>query len=141
MWRWLNACLFMPSSPAAKLPHERLELVQTTAALPVASLWAALPLAHTSVRCSIISCLDPWQSIQEESGFCILYHPLEALLQVQARHGTAGHNVPFVCLDSVESQSLYAVSIGPPTSLSIPSRRPPCVSRPRSSSPARRSCF
>ena len=87
-----------------------------------------------------MSCLDPWQSIQEESGFRILYHPLEALLQVQARHGTARHNVPFVCLDGVESQSLYAVSIGPPTSLNMPSRRPPRVFRPRSWSRARRSC-
>lgn len=82
-------------------------------------------------------------SIQEQARLCILHHPLQPLLQVHSRHGTAGHNVPFVCLDGVESQSLYAaVSIGPPTRLNIfLSPHPPRESRLPSWTPAHRSCF
>ena len=72
-----------------QLQHERLELVQTTAALSVASLWAASPLAHTSVGCSIISCLDThgnqyrkslaFASCTTHSRPCCKFRPVMAL--------------------------------------------------------------
>lgn len=50
-------------------------------------------------------------SIQEQPLLGISNHPVQPLLQVHARHGAAGHDVPFVCADGVESQALAAVSI------------------------------
>jgi hypothetical protein len=58
-------------------------------------------------------------SIQEQSGFGVLYHPFQPFWQIQASHGAACHDVPFVCADGVELQALcpLAPPIGPTTGL------------------------
>ena len=45
-------------------------------------------------------------SVQEKPIFSILYHPLQAFVQVESSHGRARHDLPFVCLYTVELQSL-----------------------------------
>ena len=48
----------------------------------------------------------PVPSVQKQSCFGVLHHPLQPLVQPHPRHRTARHDVPFVRSDAVESQSL-----------------------------------
>jgi hypothetical protein len=114
------------ASMAVCLCYQRSSCGQLTPA-PQLGGWNLSFDYRCTTRIEPLGCLAPCNpdacrhaSIQEESSLCILYHPLKTFLQVHSRHSTAGHNVPFVCLDGVESQSLYAtVSIGPPTKLNM----------------------
>lgn len=45
-------------------------------------------------------------SVKEQTIFSILDYPLQAFLQVESSHGRARHDLPFVCLYTVELQSL-----------------------------------
>lgn len=51
--------------------------------------------------CNALLTAQAQPSIQKKSCFCVVYHPLQALLQIHARHGTAGHDGPLVSLDRV----------------------------------------
>lgn len=161
----LGACLFMLRTYqrrgcVARSTVQRLDLVQTNTAAPntriypwgCAALCCPLPVR---VRCRIQSvpvCLTrnttlaPTHdaSIQEQAGFGVLDHPLEPLAQVHSRHGTARHDVPLVCLDGIQLQTLCAVStIGLPTTLNSflsPKPNAPRGSRPRSWTRRRRFC-
>lgn len=114
------------ASMAVCLCYQRSSCGQLTPA-PQLGGWNLSFDYRCTTRIEPLGCLAPCNpdacrhaSIQEESSLCIPYHPLKTFLQVHSRHSTAGHNVPFVCLDGVESQSLYAtVSIGPPTKLNM----------------------
>jgi hypothetical protein len=53
----------------------------------------------------------PNTSVQEKPCFCILYYPLQTLLQVHPRHRTAGHDGPFVCFDQVQLKPLNSASV------------------------------
>jgi len=86
-------------------------------------------------------------SEQKQARLCVLHHPLQALVQIHSRHGAAGHDLPLVRLDGVQ---LEALCHRQPLYSSVPElsawQRAGWDSnllsalRPRSWSPARRSC-
>lgn len=85
-------------------------------------------------------------SVQEQALTCVLDHPLQALAEIQAGHGTAGHDGPLVRPDGVEPEPLcVVVIIGPATRLPRPVHsfivHSPRAPRPRSWPRPRRFCF
>lgn len=80
-------------------------------------------------------------SIQEQPCLCVLYYPLEPLLQVHTRHRTAGHDGPLVCFDRVQLEALCGVNIGLATRPEPQvSRYSPVESHPQSSHHSHRFC-
>ena len=45
-------------------------------------------------------------SVPKESVLCILYHPSQAMPEVEAGHGATGHNGPTMGLDGIQLQAL-----------------------------------
>ena len=46
------------------------------------------------------------RSVQEKPVLCVLNYPLKAFPEVISSHCTASDNCPFMCLDSIQLQSL-----------------------------------
>lgn len=110
-------CLFM--LPIAETPDPQSSVGPCQAALLYRfppSLAAGCPL-HPVGRTST--------SIQKQSCFGILYYPFQPFLQIQTCHRAARHDVPFVCLDGLESQSLQPLDKIGPTTTHHPGRRSP----------------
>jgi hypothetical protein len=97
-----------------------LPIVETPA--PQASSCAT---GFSPARCPLHPCRARRLSIQKQSCFGILYHPLESLLQVQTCHRTARHDVPFMRLDRVETQSLCPGYHWPDNKTQHPGQRSP----------------
>jgi hypothetical protein len=68
---------------------------------PIALFYFGLLLARVA-PCSHATAVPNPPSVQKEPFFRISYYPLQALLQIQASHGAACHNGPFVCFDLVK---------------------------------------
>lgn len=47
--------------------------------------------------------------VQEQPVLRILYHPVQALVQILACHGTAWENDPFMRLDQVQLEALASI--------------------------------
>jgi hypothetical protein len=89
-------------------------------------------LRYPRYRFSPSPCTSPLEnmlslmpSVQKQSRFRVLHHPFQSLLQIHSRHRAASHDVPFVCLDGVESQPLQPLDTIGPTTTHHPGQRSP----------------